>query len=93
MITEVAQPDEDADLILAPDPDAVPGTPPGPIWWVRRKGTPITRHVTHKTLATKTACKLSLSRFRAADAEEITHLGVCSACLPVGQAKKQARRR
>jgi hypothetical protein len=82
----------DAPVAPPMDPPAPrEAAPPAPTWWVAKKGTPMTRHVTHKHRPTKTACGLSLSRFRAATADEAAHLGVCAFCAPAGKAKKVRR--
>jgi hypothetical protein len=82
----------------APPAEAAPGQQPpvrpAPTWWVNAKGTPMTRHVAHKTKPTKTACGFSLSRMREADPDERMRLGVCSFCAPAGKAlAKKVRRR
>lgn len=76
-----------------PSDEAPPALQPSPTWWVTRKGTPMCRHTRHKRKATKTACKLGLSRYRAATDDEIARLGVCVFCVPVAAPPQNARRR
>lgn len=75
-------------------PTTPPSAPPAEVWWVRKTGSPMVRHTRHKSRLTKTACKLSLGRYREATDAEIADLPICNLCVPVTapKPKKKSRR-